>query len=188
MIQYAAKNKTDSIYKATIFRYWTWRPFRNISTERGDSKVSSIIFPAYYLESFLWHQRGKGDPGGVIGYPEFRRWRWEYQRPRHHEFARHSAEAEELHREELWRTAECCSSSAEYRTKHASKETTQNQRKNHPEGAEEPLRSSHRHGNSLYPPRSGKNSEEISGKILSKVSPGPVRAKSALNENSFGHA
>lgn len=54
----------------------------------------------------------------------------------------------ELHREELWRTAEC-SSSAEYRTKHASKETTQNQRKNHPEGAEEPLRSSHRHGNSL---------------------------------------
>lgn len=55
----------------------------------------------------------------------------------------------ELHREELWRTAEYRSSSAEYQTEHASKETTQNQRKNHPEGAEEPLRSSHRHGNSL---------------------------------------
>ena len=60
----------------------------------------------------------------------------------------------ELHREGLWRTAEYCSSSAEYQTKHASKETTQNQRKNHPEGAEEPLRSSLRHGNSLciHPP------------------------------------
>ena len=32
--------------------------------------------------------------GGVIGYSEFRRWRWDYQRLRHHEFARHSAEAE----------------------------------------------------------------------------------------------
>lgn len=60
----------------------------------------------------------------------------------------------ELLREEPWRTAKYCSSSAEYQTKHASKETTQNQRKNHPEGPEEPLRSSLRHGNSLciHPP------------------------------------
>lgn len=104
------------------------RPFRNISTERGDSKASPIIFPACHLERVSRPPEGKGWP------------RWSHWFPRVQEMEMGVPEAEALwgHQarcwsresctEEPWRAEEDGSSSAEYQTKHGSKETTQNQR------------------------------------------------------------
>lgn len=159
------------------------RPFRNISTDRGDSKVSSIIFPAYYLERVSMTPEGKGWP------------RWSHWLPRVQEMEMGVPEAEAS-----WVCQAQCRESCTERSYgelqsivHLQLNTKQNMpaRKLLKTKGRTILREQRNLSGvhtdmgivCVSTSRSGKNfiGKEISGRILSKVSPGQW----ALNEKQF---
>lgn len=127
---------------------------------------------------FPGHNRGRGNPGGVIGFLEFRRWRWGYR----------EAEASRVQQAEYWNVESCAERSfGELQRTEAAwlfswilirpclQGNYSRLRKNHPEGAEETLRSSLRSGNCLcihHQEWQNLIVQETSGRTLSKVLPG----------------